>query len=537
MIGNKYAPWRNSDQYEDFGDVADPRNPCNYNQRGRDWERPCNIQVFKNGQLQMSQDVGMRISGNYSRCNPQKSITFYARKEYSKAKMNCDFFNGKCTDINGDMITRFDKVTLRNGGNDSNSARYRDDLVADLMSDLNVSSMCKADYILFINGEFWGYYSLQEKLGDEYAESHYGTDAEKVTCIKNGQWDGDESVCNEYLQFYDWVMYYANLSDPADYRTFAETVDIESLIDCIVIESYINNWDFGANINNWMIWRTNEKIGSSFGDGRWRFMVYDTEFSMGLYGSESTQYSTDFFSVMDTDPSRYAPPALFMRAMENDEFSEAFYSRYVELMNTVFLPENVIPQIDRHEEGIRDAFYDTVSRFNMWENLNGESETIREYFRKRPQYALLYLNRLCGVGGTDDDESNSEYACSDWYLWSNGVRANAKTYDIRNSRINVESTGQESWYVQYICETSLTRDKLYTFSFNVKSPCRFAVCIQENCNEYETFYYREYEGTNEDRRIDVIFDVYRDCPDAKIAFICGYETGEYIFHDMSLKQE
>ncbi|MBO2516831.1 MAG: hypothetical protein CW338_06065 [Clostridiales bacterium] len=519
-----------------ISEIWDPRNPCNYNQRGREWERPCNIQVFRNGRKEFQQNVGMRISGNYSRCNPQKSITFYARRDYSKPKMKYDFFGGNCRNMNGEIIEKYDKVTLRNGGNDAGGVRYRDDLVAYLMSGLNVSTMCKADYILFINGEFWGYYSLQEKLGDEYVESHYGIEASNVTCIKNGQCDGNAQVCDEYLMFYDWAMQ-SDLSDPENYSVFSDTIDTDSFIDYMIMESYISNWDFGANINNWMMWRATVPVNDGYGDGRWRFMVYDTEFSCGLYGSESTSYMLDFFSDMDTDPSRYAPPALLKKVMENDVFRSAFYNRYVELMSNLLLPENVLPLIDAYEEKLYDAFNDTMSRFSQWGDIRSDSENVRTFFRKRPAYALMYLNRFCGNEETGKQIQITVFENNDWNLWCHEAKATVMKLTGDRSVIKTEETGIEVWFVQYIAEITLKKDRTYRFRFKANTQQTFGVCIQENRDEYETFCFRQFYGTGEEQEIEITFRMDRDCEYAKIAILCGYQTGSYQFSDMKLYEE
>ena len=395
-VGEYFERWRESDEYEEYDNIADPRYPANYNQRGREWERPCRIQVFSGGVPVLEQDVGMRISGNYSRCSAQKSITFYARREYGKGKMSCDLFSGKCLDMNGEVIRKFDRVTLRNGGNDYAYARLRDDLNQELMSELNLSVQAKAPYILYINGEFWGLYSMQEKLDEHYLAAHYGVDQDNVTIIKKGKLDeGSEEIAEEYRDFYEWALE-ADFSVEEDYRRFTETIDIDSLIDLFAAESYVCNWDFAPNINNWMMWRVNEPDGTKYGDGKWRFMVYDTEYSLGLYGSSETQYYYDYLANMDTENTDLSLPVLvFYLTLLSEDFNARFTDRYRELTETVFAPEHVLPIIDRLVSEQGEAFADTAERFGIRTDYLDEVYNIREFFEQRGPVALEQLEAFC----------------------------------------------------------------------------------------------------------------------------------------------
>ena len=173
MIGDQYYRWKNSGSFDPNLDVGSSENPTNYNMEGREWERPCNIQVFEGGKLKFTEDVGVRIAGNWSAAFPQKSMTFYARKDYGANKMQHDFFEGAATDTEGSKIKEYKKVTIRNGGNAYDNCRFRDDLNQSLAEGRSLGTQAKQDYIVFLDGEFWGTYSMQEKLDENYIESHY----------------------------------------------------------------------------------------------------------------------------------------------------------------------------------------------------------------------------------------------------------------------------------------------------------------------------------------------------------------------------
>jgi len=198
MIGSKYYEWKNSDEYVPY-DPGDVLNVTNYNTDGKESEFPVSIQVFDEGNSVYSTDVGARISGNWSRSHAQKSFRLYARKEYGEGKMKYAFFD-ELTNSGGELIETFEKVTLRNGGNDYQELHFRDALIHELTKDLAFDVMASEPCILFVNGEFWGFYMLREKTDGDYIESRYSIPKEDVAVIKNSDIEeGTEEDLEKFL--------------------------------------------------------------------------------------------------------------------------------------------------------------------------------------------------------------------------------------------------------------------------------------------------------------------------------------------------
>lgn len=543
MVGSEYFRWRNSEDYEEYEHIADPRYPTNYNRHGMEWERPCFIQVFENGEHVFEQNVGMRISGRFSRCEFQKSITLYARKEYSPetGKMKYDFFDGRCLDENGKAITSYDRVTLRNGGNDVNSARFRDDLNQALFAPMKVGTQTKTDAILFINGEFWGYYSLQERVGRDYIASHYDQDKENVTVIKTGVLeDGSEEVYNEWLAYYAQAIE-QDFSDDSVYLAFCERVDIESLCDYFIAQSYVNNWDFAIGINNWMMWRTTEPNGSTYGDGKWRFIFFDTEFSAGLYGSETTSAWYDYLANMSRECGNGELPMLIYKLQENKAFLDLFYDRYVYAIEHYFNLERVLPMIDERQSAISQAFADTQKRFGLWNNMENEVERIRAFFRARGDFALYQLKKFCNRA-EDQLKKTMFRGIKGWKLWKDEKTQATMTTPQGTSNllsIQTENTAPENWHVQAYREISLKKGYHYSFTFNAlgSDVLPFAVCVQKNEGNWDTYYYVDLLVSHEVSSVACEFTMDTDCPNAKVSFLCGTGVGEYRFFSLKMTEE
>ena len=89
------------------------------------------------------------------------------------------------------------------------------------------------------------------------------------------------------------------------------------MADYFAIECYISNSDFSPD-SNVELWRTRTKGGEGYSDGKWRFMLYDTDLSAGRYSKEET--SADYDSIK----ANMKKHPLFAAAMKNEQFREQF---------------------------------------------------------------------------------------------------------------------------------------------------------------------------------------------------------------------
>ncbi len=400
VIGNSYINWKNSSDFDPALEDWNEKNPTNYNQSGSDWERPATIQIFESGKLVHEQDLGIRLSGHASRSHAQKSIRLYAREEYGDKKIRYAFFDD-LNDINGKAIEKFDKITLRNAGNDTAGAFFRDELVHNMCKDLDISVQAEEPCILFIDGEFWGMYHIREREEDNYFAAHFDVDKKNITYIKCDETEGSEDVKKEYDEFYDWAMS-ADLSNEENYARVKETIDIQSFMDYFAVETYINNFDWlnvGRNPNNIGMWRVNEPVEDNpYGDGRWRFVLYDTEYSAALYNQDGTDVSFDSFQNISREKNRANPGALFFRLLNNADFKEAFYINYIRVMDNNFSEDKVMEWIDSYTKKCFEAIADTYERFLSMDDASAYLEyhigTVRDFYKARPAYAKQYLENL-----------------------------------------------------------------------------------------------------------------------------------------------
>lgn len=386
--------------YDDFkksgGVIDDEGNaPANYNQRGKDWERACHIDFFEaDGTLAVSQDCGMRTQGAYSRAAYQKSMRFYARDEYGEKNFKYPFFeNAYKEDGSGEQLKKFKKIVARAGGNDIEYAKYKDSYIQSLVSDRAIDTQEGRPCVMYIDGEYWGLYTLQEDYDDHYYEENYGVNADEVMVYKKGEMDEGLETDIEYFKELRSFAQVHDLSNQANYEKICEMIDVQSFIDYMAVEMYIINEDWPGN--NYSLWRTRTVDPSNpYADGRWRFNLYDTEMGVDHYGNSSTKYNRN--NLKNIMSNKYDDmPVIFNALLKNEGFKKQFINTFLDLTYKNFDPDTVAQK----EKSFYSAYYPELNknfnRYPNWANTGNATdpciERMRYFFNNRPSYVPTML--------------------------------------------------------------------------------------------------------------------------------------------------
>ena len=265
VTGTMFQEWKNSEDYIPYLIFGDSRIKGNFYMKGSDWEREAQFTLFDKGEVAVQQNVGIRIKGNYSRIVPQKSFNIYAKKKYGKKTIDTDILEDNY-DINGNLITSYTRLSLRSIYDDS---RIRDLIGRDLFySRQNLTSLDSKLSIVFLNGEYWGAYLIQEKLSDDFIESNYLIPSKSVSLIKdNENEDGPEE---EVTKFKEFCIEYSkkDLADETIYKEVENYINVDSLIELYASEIYISNNDWPGK-NDAEFRNIGEKIeGNEYSDGK-----------------------------------------------------------------------------------------------------------------------------------------------------------------------------------------------------------------------------------------------------------------------------
>ncbi|HNZ99176.1 CotH kinase family protein [Ruminococcus sp.] len=372
---------------------------ANYNQKGAEWERPANIEIFENGQSVVSQNVGIRTKGAASRAWAQKSFNVFARMDYGKGEVEYDLFEGKSTkEKNGKVIDKFDGFTIRNGGNDNMAGYFRDSVNQALVSDRNnMATQATSECILFIDGEFWGIYQLMEKYNSDYFKSHYGVKKNDVAFVKNGKLEeGNDSDLSDWNNLLNQISS-ADMTNEATYKQFCEKLDMQSYIDCFAAQIYWANHDWPGN--NTAAWRANTVDPENpYADGKWRLVLFDTEYSANLADKvNETGPTYNSFSQFGGGGGfgfgmgGGGLSGSFTSLMKNAEFKKQFELTFMDLANYNFDTKKTTAAINYYK-GFKQQIVDTYERFPSSKNTHNAQTFDQDYQLLETFYNTRYSN-------------------------------------------------------------------------------------------------------------------------------------------------
>ena len=305
----------------------------------------------------------------------KKSFNVYFRKAYGCKELNYALFD-RASSMDGECIDTYRSFILRNGGNDTEYLKFHDALIQHLARGLAIATQESRPAILYLNGEYMGIYVLQEKYSDRYFADHYDVSRHNVILINERAVDDGEE---EDIAFYESLMAFCDryFTDETVYDEFCGVVDIDFMIDYYAVQIYIGNagWVPNANMS---LWRVRVPENDAYGDGRWRWVLYDTEQSSSLFGKETTAYSyPSFSSAIQKDP-------LFASVIRNPVFYRRFAEKIRALSTETFAPEAVKTALSVFADAYKPYMANYYKRFGdtsgAWNyNING----IQTFFANR----------------------------------------------------------------------------------------------------------------------------------------------------------
>lgn len=399
----------------------------NYSQTGKEWEREAHIEFFEvNGERGISQNIGVRIAGGFSRANLCKSLSIYARTNYdSQGTIEYALFPGLVdNNVNNEELKSFKSFILRNSGNDFNGTMFKDALMQRLVENTGVETQAYRPSILFINGEYWGIHNIREKYSEYYFKSHYGIEKGDIAVLEIMENEEGNDVMDvsigrgEDIKEYNEMIKFIEENDMADdenYKYIESKMDIDNFIKYTVSQIYFANWDWPQN--NMKIWRkiTKSDEPGEFNDGRWRWLLYDTDGGFNEYEENSLEIAINkvFYTQQseDIESEDYIGKCLPLgKLLENEEFKSKFLDTFNNYLDTIFSTEYVVDTIREMASVIQPEMDDQTERWGMQQNLLGlitdkikgkseENMTWEEYVdnlvvfaEKRPEYIKKYLD-------------------------------------------------------------------------------------------------------------------------------------------------
>ncbi len=378
----------------------------NYRGRGDEWERPAHLEFMSpDGDSLLAQDMGMRIHGGASRAHRLKSVRLYARNLHGSSTFEHAFFPGlEQRGRPGVPLTSFRRLLLRAAGQDWDRAYYRDAFMQDLVRHFPIDMQAARLAVHFINGEYWGLIHIRERLDRHYLAGHYDVPPDDVAILTGWRVEVDTGVPEDLDHFSNIVAYAEShdLGEPEYISWIHERVDTANLAYYYAARIYFNDRDWPQNNLDW--WRkrtvTYEPDAPPGHDGRWRWLLYDTDFGYQLdyYGPDANGLNR----VVNPTPADARMVSnkvnrLFHELVhENADFRHMFINIMADQLNSAWTPERALGLLDEHENRI--APY-RAEHNNRW-TLNTASQPVMyDFAASRPGYLRDQIMSVFGLPG------------------------------------------------------------------------------------------------------------------------------------------
>ncbi len=380
------------------GYCFDPLNPYgsgNYFQRGRHWERSAAFAYYDPAGGELEQDCGLRVHGNSQRMLVQKGLSLYARKEYGAGRFQYPFFGTTNTHaFKHSSIQAFKRLVLRPWSTSWTGAGVEDWLCQHLAEPLRCDHLATRPVVLFLNGEYWGVYFLEEKADEHYLEEHYRVPHHEVDLIACWGQETENGNATRWNTFYRWLQQ-ADLSRDDDYNHLASQVDIDALIDYMLLQLLVLNDDWP--VNNVRSWATTDRP--------WRWIFFDGDGTLVPFpGAASVLDHMTFNMQRKSTRTSLESTLLFRRLLANRQFLERTMRRLKEIVDSHFSYETTAPLLHGIVEDLRSEVPYQRDRFAKplsiasWEAAVGG---IDDFLRIEPQDIVEEYARYFGLGYPD----------------------------------------------------------------------------------------------------------------------------------------
>jgi len=287
-----------------------------------------------------SKDCSMNLHG-------MTTVTAFSKKTFAVRFKDC--YDGPLHyDVFEDgEVTTFSSLLIRTSHEDAVSSQMHDVMISHVASECSDTVLSqKYKYVaLYLNGEYWGLYTIRERHSEEHFASYMGHPAEGVTIVRTMVQED-----NSLKELFE-LCRYSNLLSEENFA-FAESVmDLDSYMDWLIFESYMANIDIYENL----------RFYHSEADGLWRMGLSDLD--LGIVGT---------YEAFEMQRFAFHHEWLISDLLANETFQERLAYRLAELLAGPLSDENMIALINELADTIRPETVWEEARWGTpvesWEN-------------------------------------------------------------------------------------------------------------------------------------------------------------------------
>ena len=436
-------------------------NNSKEDKKTHDWHRPVNIEFFPaEGEESAFNQLGeTRIQGGQSRGNALKSMVFYANKRFDPdhKQFLYEFFPDQKPGV-----TKFKSFSLRDGGNDFGDLYFRDAIIQRTMAshtDLDWQACRTA--VLYLNGEYMGMLNIRERSNADNVYSYYnGLEDVDMVEISHEQVNGVDQFIEEVKEgtsdFYDaFKTFYSEKGHTkAEYE---EWIDVNEYLTVMAMNLFYGNIDFPGN--NFVLWRPNDDDTESGLPKRFRVIVKDTDFGLGLYGRQNTYNTIDLLynpSNHSGDNWAFTEPAtrLIKNMLENEELKNMFIDKCCIFMGDFMNGKGTGEAIDLIKDEAMEEFVAHRDKYNpgwgWWPadnrgDITNKFNDAKNWANGRPEQFYKHISNKWNLG-TPIALTINKTNKSDVEITFNDIKLSGNVFDgkyFKNRTITLNATANE----------------------------------------------------------------------------------------------
>lgn len=334
----------------------------------------CNATLFEQAGGGFNVDCGLKMYGHMGLTLPKKSFKINFRGRYGLDYLTYPVYGEDAPQV-------YDSLVIRSG-QDYPQTIFRDELFTSLCQQASDSVLAQRDKhcILYLNGKYWGIYTIKEAFSETMYAENYGVDQSTVTMV--------QAPVATYTEIFSLLQFCKknDLSVQENYEYFASRMDISSLIDWLIFEGYGSNSDIQQNLRYFK--------STAHGD-KWQFAYYDLDWAW--------YFNNGFINVMSPDRDWQHLP-FGQEPFANPQFREQFFTRAAELKNGILSNESVLARIDHYKELLAPEVAREKARwggsYHAWEN---NIEKMRSYITENDHWGRM-INQLHTFAGMTEEE-------------------------------------------------------------------------------------------------------------------------------------
>ena len=336
----------------------------------KELEYPVNIEYFNaDGVCEINQMGTFTASGHSARQNAQKSIALYARKAYGEETFAFNPFPTR-------DYTEYKSLLLRGANSDFSATRLRDIVASSLAEGQGILYQDHVVIQVYINGEYWGHYNLREKINKHFIAAYEGVtdeaDVDNIDILARTGTDrftqnGDNEDWLELAEFCKKN----DLNIPENLAYVEERLDIDNMFTHAAYQIILGNVDF-----------TNVRVYRVPG-GKWKYILFDVEACWRNLDATPLEYYIKPVSGK-IQGFRHEPLNALLAV---PEYKDKFLRRIAELLDTVFVWENVEAHFDTVIDELLPILPRHIKRWNNMKLSNWEKNisATKYYARVRPK--------------------------------------------------------------------------------------------------------------------------------------------------------